>query len=141
MERTIIFCMLFFFSSTVLAAASHRAVKYRQILLVIEKLEHAVKDKDVEWLHTPENPVEGCVDTALSCFKKGTLQLQPLNSQVNATFTKAIKVFRKYTIRSPGKQCESSCESYKKKPPKEFLTSFAKLIQKLLKDEYSTQQS
>ncbi|XP_064508592.1 interleukin-21 [Pseudopipra pipra] len=141
MERTIIFCMLFFFSSTVLAAASHRAVKYRQILLVIEKLEHAVKDKDVEWLHTPENPVEGCVDTALSCFKNGTLQLQPLNSQVNATFTKAIRVFRKYTIRSPGKQCESSCESYKKKPPKEFLTSFAKLIQKLLKNEYSTQQS
>ncbi|XP_027514682.1 interleukin-21 [Corapipo altera] len=164
MERTIIFCMFFFFSSTVLAAASHRAVKYKQILLVIEKLEHAVKDKDVEWLHTPENPVEGCMDTALSCFKNGTLQLQPLNSQVNTTFTKAIRVFRKYTIRSPGKvgfphsaqngdhcslfsiadttckgrivesklQCESSCESYKKKPPKEFLTSFAKLIQKLM---------
>ncbi|NWU83296.1 IL21 protein, partial [Onychorhynchus coronatus] len=131
MERTIIFCMLFFCSSTVLAAASHKALKYRQILLTIEKLEPTVKDKDVELLHTPENPVEGCVDTALSCFKNGTLQLQPLNSQVNAMFTKAMKVFRKYTVRGPGKQCESSCESYKKKTPKEFLKSFTKLIQKV----------
>ncbi|NWS16792.1 IL21 protein, partial [Pachyramphus minor] len=131
MERMIIFCMLFFCSSTVLAAASHRALKYRQLLLTIEKLEPTVKDKDVELLHTPENPVEGCVDTALSCFKSGTLQLQPLNSQVNATFTKAMKVFRKYAVRSPGKQCESSCESYRKKTPKEFLKSFAKLIQKV----------
>ncbi|NWU05564.1 IL21 protein, partial [Cephalopterus ornatus] len=131
MERMILFCMLFFCSSTVLAAASHRAVKYKQILLTIEKLEPTVKDKDVELLHTPENPVEGCVDTALSCFKNGTLKLQPLNSQVNATFTKAMGVFRKYTIRNPGQQCESSCESYKKKTPREFLKSFAKLIQKV----------
>ncbi|XP_027746953.1 interleukin-21 [Empidonax traillii] len=141
MERMIIFCMLFFCSSTALAAISHRALKYKQILQTIEKLGPTVKDKDVELLHTPENPVEGCVDTALSCFKNGTLQLQPLNSQVNATFTKAIRVFRMYTVRGSGKQCESSCESYKKKTPKEFLKSFAKLIQKLLKSEYSTQQS
>ncbi|NXK38332.1 IL21 protein, partial [Piprites chloris] len=130
MERTIMFCLLFFCCSTVLAAASHRALKYRQILRTIEKLELTVKDTDAELLHTPENPVEGCVDTALSCFKNGTLQLQPLNSQVNPTFTIAMKVFRKYTVRGPGK-CESSCESYKKKTPKEFLKSFAKLIQKV----------
>ncbi|NWQ63107.1 IL21 protein, partial [Neopipo cinnamomea] len=131
MERTIMFCMLFFCSSTALAAASHRALKYRQILRTIENLEPTVKDKDVELLHTPENPVDGCVDTALSCFKNGTLQLQPLNSQVNDTFTQAMKVFRKYTVRGAGKQCKSSCESYKKKTPKEFLKSFAKLIQKV----------
>ncbi|NWR30408.1 IL21 protein, partial [Tachuris rubrigastra] len=131
MERTIMFCMLFFCCSTALAAASHRALKYRQILLTIEKLEPTVKDKVSKVFFLLFLPQEGCVDTALSCFKNGTLQLQPINSQVNATFTKAMKVFRKYTVRSPGKQCESSCESYKRKSPKEFLKSFAKLIQKV----------
>ncbi|NXG06071.1 IL21 protein, partial [Sakesphorus luctuosus] len=130
MERMIIFFVLSFCSSTVLAAASHRAVKYRQIFRVIEELELTVKDKDVELLHTPENPGEGCLDTAVTCFKKGTLKLQPINSQVNATFTKATRVLSRFTFRGPGK-CEFSCESYEKKTPKEFLKSFAKLIQKV----------
>ncbi|KAJ7406762.1 hypothetical protein WISP_131566 [Willisornis vidua] len=103
---------------TVLAAASHRAVKYRQIFRVIEELELTVKDK------------EGCLETAVTCFKKGTLKLQPTNSHVNATFTKAIRVLSRFTFRGPGKQCEFSCESYEKKTPQEFLKSFAKLIQK-----------
>ncbi|NWI60810.1 IL21 protein, partial [Calyptomena viridis] len=127
MERMIALCILFFCSSTVLAAASHREVKYKQILKTIQQLEPKVKDKDVELLHTPENPVEGCLDTAVTCFKNGTLKLQPVNSQVNG-FTKAIRILSKFTFRGPGKHCESSCESYEKKSPKEFLKSFANLI-------------
>ncbi|NXP22345.1 IL21 protein, partial [Scytalopus superciliaris] len=127
MERMIIFFVLSFCSSIVLAAASPRAVKYKQILKKIEELEPTVKDKDVELLHTPENPMDECLDTAVTCFKKGTQKLQPINSQVNATFTKAIRIINKFTLRGPGK-CELSCESYEKKTPKEFLKSFAKLI-------------
>ncbi|KFQ38740.1 Interleukin-21, partial [Mesitornis unicolor] len=129
MERMIIFCMLFFCSSMALTAAPHKIAKYKQLLKTIERLETTVRDKDVELLHTPENPVDGCVFTAMACFQNGTLKLQPENSQVNSTFTHTIKVLKRLISINPEK-CESSCESYEKKTPKEFLKSFAKLIKK-----------
>ncbi|XP_010175018.1 interleukin-21, partial [Antrostomus carolinensis] len=128
MERITIFCMLFFCSSMALTAAPHKIVKYRQLFKTIERLETTVKNTDVELLHTPENPVEGCLFTAVTCFQKGILNLQPENSQVNSTFTQTIRVLKRFTISTPVKHCESSCESYQKKNPKEFLKSFAKLI-------------
>ncbi|OPJ75810.1 interleukin-21 [Patagioenas fasciata monilis] len=132
MERMIIFCMLFFCSSTAPTAAPHKIAKYKQLLKTIHRLEPIVKDKDVELLHTPENPVDECLFTAVTCFQKGTLKLQPENSQVNSTFTQTIKALKRFNYS--GKQCESSCESYEKKTPREFLKSFAKLIQKLCKN-------
>ncbi|NWX45211.1 IL21 protein, partial [Steatornis caripensis] len=133
MERTIIFCMLFFCSSMALTAAPHKIAKYKQLLKTIQLLENTVKDKDVELLHTPENPVDECLFTAVTCFQKGTLKLQPENSQANSTFTQTVKVLRIFTFGNRGKQCESSCESYEKKSPKEFLRSFAKLIQQVIR--------
>ncbi|NWS75282.1 IL21 protein, partial [Crotophaga sulcirostris] len=131
MERMIIFCMLFFCFSMALTAAPHKTAKYNQLLKTIEQLETTVKDKDVELLHTPENPVDECLFTAVTCFQKGILKLQPKTSQVNSTFTKTIKVLKRFTVSNSGK-CESSCDSYKKKAPQEFLKSFAKLIQKVI---------
>ncbi|NXD24190.1 IL21 protein, partial [Spelaeornis formosus] len=128
MKRMIIFCMLFFCSTMVLTETSRRTLKYRQIHKKIEQLEAMVKEKDAELLHTPENPVEGCLYTAVSCFKKGIQKLQPARSQDNPMFTKAIRILNTWTYRDSG-ACESTCESYKKKTPKEFLNSFAKLIQ------------
>ncbi|NWU25408.1 IL21 protein, partial [Dyaphorophyia castanea] len=129
MKTMILFCMLFFCSSMVLTAASPRIVKYKQILKTIEQLETMVKDKDAELLHTPENPVEGCLYTAVICFKKGIQKLQPASSQDNPKFNRAIRLMNKFTYRDPGEQCESTCESYEKKTPKEFLTGFANLMQ------------
>ncbi|XP_053920240.1 interleukin-21 isoform X2 [Cuculus canorus] len=136
MEWMTIFYMLFFCSSTALTAAPHKAAKYLQLLKSINELEIRVKDKGVELLHTPENPVDECLFTAVTCFQNGTLKLQPNNSQENSTFTKAIKNLRRLIVRDSGK-CESSCESYEKKTPKMFLKSFAKLIQKLFKETQS----
>ncbi|NXT29371.1 IL21 protein, partial [Syrrhaptes paradoxus] len=133
MERMIIFCMLFFCSSTALTAASPKTVKYRQLLKAIRQLEMTVKDKDVELLYTPENPADECLSTAVTCFQSGTLKLQPENSQVNSTFTHAVKAFKRLILSDSGKRCESSCESYEKKTPKEFLKSFEKLIQKVIR--------
>ncbi|NXG77998.1 IL21 protein, partial [Baryphthengus martii] len=132
MERMLIFYMLFFCSSVALTAAPHKTAKYKQLLKTIPLLESTVKDKDVELLHTPENPVNGCLSTAVTCFQKGLLKLQPENSQVNATFTQTIRLLKRFTLNVPGEQCESSCESYKKKSPKEFLKSFEKLIKKVI---------
>ncbi|XP_009513489.2 interleukin-21 [Phalacrocorax carbo] len=140
MERMIIFCTLFFCSSMALTAAPHKIAKYKQIFKTINLLETTVKDKDVELLHTPENPAEECLSTAVTCFQKGTLKLQPENSTVNATFTQTIKTLKRFTLSSRGK-CESSCESYEKKSPKEFLKSFAKLIQQLFQNSSVTTDS
>ncbi|NXR84328.1 IL21 protein, partial [Pycnonotus jocosus] len=129
MKRMIIFCMFFFCSTMVLTATSPRTLKYRQIHQKIEQLETMVKDKDAELLHTPENPVEGCLYTAVTCFKKGIQKLQPVSSHEKAKFNKTIRIVNKLTYRDPEKQCESTCESYEKKTPKEFLKGFANLIQ------------
>ncbi|NWW13063.1 IL21 protein, partial [Oreocharis arfaki] len=125
MKRMIIFCMLFF--CMVLTEALPRTVKYKQILKTIEQLETMVKDKGAGLLHTPENPVEGCLYTAVTCFKKGIQKLQPLSSQDKKDFNKAIRLINKFTYRDPG-ECESTCESYEKKTPKEFLKGFANLM-------------
>ncbi|OXB84785.1 UNVERIFIED_CONTAM: hypothetical protein H355_015907, partial [Colinus virginianus] len=102
MEKMIFFCMLFFCSSMVLTAASPRAMKYRQLAKTIDQLKGVVKDEDVELLHTPDNPQDGCLFTAVTCFQNGTLKLQPKNSQVNATFTKTIKILRKPILPGHG---------------------------------------
>ncbi|NXP00300.1 IL21 protein, partial [Certhia brachydactyla] len=129
MKRMIIFCMLFFCSTMVLTAASPRRVKYKQIHKKIEQLEAMVNDKDAELLHTPENPVEGCLSTAVTCFKKGIQKLKPVSNQDNAAFTQAIRIVSKLTYRGSGEQCDSTCESYEKKTPKKFLKGFANLMQ------------
>ncbi|NXM63638.1 IL21 protein, partial [Illadopsis cleaveri] len=130
MKRMVIFCVFFFCSTMVLTAASPRTVKYRQIQQKISQLETMVKDKDAELLHTPENPVEGCLYTAVACFKKGIQKLQPVSSQDKPKFTKAIRILNNFTYRDPG-QCESTCDSYEKKTPKEFLKGFANLMQRV----------
>ncbi|XP_066404968.1 interleukin-21 [Molothrus aeneus] len=143
MKRMIIYCMLFFCSTMMLTAASPRTLKYKQIHKKIEDLQKMVKDKDAELLHTPENLVEGCLSSAVTCFKKGVQKLQPANSQDNWAFQKAIRIVNKLTYRDSGEHCESyemkTCESYGKKTPKEFLKSFENLMQ--MKEEYKyTQQ-
>ncbi|XP_056345979.1 interleukin-21 isoform X2 [Oenanthe melanoleuca] len=134
MKRMIIFCMLFFCSTMVLTETSPRTLKYKQILKKIEQLESMVKEKDAELLHTPENPVEGCLDTAVTCFQKGLQKLQPASSQDNPKFTKAIRIVNRFTYKDSGEHCESTCESYKKKTPQTFLKSFKNLIQMLYKN-------
>ncbi|NXU74827.1 IL21 protein, partial [Oreotrochilus melanogaster] len=133
MGSMIIFCVLFFCSSMALSTAPHKTAKYKQLFKTIKRLEPTVKDKDAELLHTPENPMDGCLFTAVTCFQKGTLKLQPKNSQVNATFSHTVEVLKRFTFSNPGEHCESSCESYEKKNPKEFLKSFAKLIQQVIR--------
>uniref|UniRef100_A0A8C9MG01 Interleukin-21 n=1 Tax=Serinus canaria TaxID=9135 RepID=A0A8C9MG01_SERCA len=102
MERMIIFCMLFFCSTVMLTEASPRTVKYKQIQKKIDDLQSMVKDKDAELLHTPENFVEGCLSTAVTCFKKGVQKLQPASSQDNGAFHKAIRIVNKLTYRDSG---------------------------------------
>ncbi|XP_005044720.1 PREDICTED: uncharacterized protein LOC101807374 [Ficedula albicollis] len=102
MKRMIIFCMLFFCSTMVLTETSPKTLKYKQILKKIEQLESMVKEKDAELLHTPENPVEGCLNTTVTCFQKGLQKLQPASSQDNPKFTKAIRIVNGFTCKDCG---------------------------------------
>ncbi|NXA76766.1 IL21 protein, partial [Thryothorus ludovicianus] len=129
MKRMIIFCILFFCSTMVLTTVSPRKLKYKQILKKIEGLKTMVKDEDAKLLHTPENPVEGCLHKAVTCFKTGTQKLKPVSSQVNAEFIQAIRIVSRLTYKGSGQQCNSTCESYEKKTPKDFLNGFANLMQ------------
>ncbi|NXH17244.1 IL21 protein, partial [Bucco capensis] len=130
--RMTILCMLFFCSSVVLTVPSPQTLKYMQLLETIDRLKPTVKDKDAELLHTPENPVDECLFTAVACFRKGILKLEPKTSQVNATFTQTVRALKRFTVRNSGKQCNSTCESYEKKNPIEFLNSLENLIQKVI---------
>ncbi|NXD12819.1 IL21 protein, partial [Nothocercus nigrocapillus] len=132
MERIIIFCMLFFSSSMVLNASPQK-LKYKQIMKTIDKLQTAVKNEDAELLHTPENPEDGCLFTAVTCFQNETWKLQPKISQENSEFIKQVKILRKPLLRSSDMPCESSCESYEKKGPKDFLKGFAKLMKQVIR--------
>uniref|UniRef100_A0A8C3KQ18 Uncharacterized protein n=1 Tax=Calidris pygmaea TaxID=425635 RepID=A0A8C3KQ18_9CHAR len=116
MERMIIFCMLFLCSSMALTAAPYRIVKYKQLLKTIRQLEPTVKDK------VRKNAATFVLKLFLPFL--GILKLQPANSQVNSTFSQTTKPVSQL-------HCESSCESYEKKNPKEFLKSFEKLIKKV----------
>nr|XP_030127850.3 interleukin-21 [Taeniopygia guttata] len=128
MKRMIIFCMLFFCSTMVLTASSPRTLKYKQIQKKIRDIESMVKDKDAELLHTPESLEEGCLSTAVTCFKKGIQKLQPASSQENEAFAKAVRIVSKFTYKDPKEHCEFTCESYEKKTPKEFLKGFENLM-------------
>ncbi|NXC38410.1 IL21 protein, partial [Penelope pileata] len=132
MERMIIFCMLFFCSSMVLPTAPQRATKYKQLFKTIGELKDIVKDEDVELLHTPENPGDECLFTAVTCFQNGMLKLQPKDSQVHSKFNKLVSILKRNILQDSGKQCESSCESYQKRSPKEFLLSFRNLMTKVI---------
>ncbi|OWK58623.1 hypothetical protein RLOC_00015174 [Lonchura striata] len=122
MKRMIIFCMLFFCSTMVLTASSPRTLKYKQIQKKIRDLESMVKDK------------EGCLSTAVTCFKKGIQKLQPASSQENEAFAKAIRIVSKFTYKDPREHCEFTCEYYEKKTPKEFLKGFENLMKMLFKN-------
>ncbi|NXF98626.1 IL21 protein, partial [Eubucco bourcierii] len=135
--RMIIFCMLFFYFSVAQTTAPRKRTAYQQIWKTIRYLQTTVKDKDVELLHTPENPVDGCLSSDVACFQQGILKLQPESSKVNATFTQTVNVLKRFSISNSEKQCNSSCESYKKKTPKEFLKSFEKLMQKVIRGDSS----
>ncbi|NXA31027.1 IL21 protein, partial [Eudromia elegans] len=136
MDRMIIFCMLLFSSSMVLTA-THQKLKYRQIIKTIELLEAAVKNEDSELLHTPENPEDGCLFTAVTCFQNETWKLQPKPSQEKSAFFQKVKILRKPLLRGSNTPCRSSCQSYEKKGPKDFLTGFAKLMKQVIRDHSS----
>ncbi|KAI4536115.1 hypothetical protein MG293_013507, partial [Ovis ammon polii] len=128
MERVVI-CLMVIFSGTVAHKSSFQGqdrlfIRLRQLIDIVDQLKNYVND------------LRHCERSAFSCFQK--VQLKSANNGDNEKIinilTKQLK--RKLPPTNAGRRQKHeltcpSCDSYEKKPPKEYLERLKSLIQKV----------
>uniref|UniRef100_F7C7H2 Interleukin n=1 Tax=Monodelphis domestica TaxID=13616 RepID=F7C7H2_MONDO len=136
MEGIVIYCLVVIFSGMVASKPSYPCrLQSRMIQLVetVEQLKSCVNDTDPALLPTPENNEKHCEEAAFKCFQEA--QLKPSDHQEKKMrFDTLIKQLRRRLPRKEANKTKPKCppcDSFKGKPPHEFLNSLRSFLQKV----------
>ncbi|KAM7140055.1 interleukin-21 isoform 2-T2 [Molossus nigricans] len=133
--QALVICLLLVFSGTVAPRSSlpqqdRLLIRLRQLIDVVEQLGNFVNDLDPELLPAPENVKKAQLKPADAGDNQKTLAVLTRQLTRKLPATEAGRT-PKQSLTCP------SCDSYKKKPPKEFLERLRSLIQKMIHQRLS----